>query len=127
MPRRLMTGAQAGEDMEAFGKGQGSLAQVEGSNPALLRLGAGIGLPLAGHCRRDHDKANGHQDQEAELRAHLQFASFLSHLAAAGAAGASSNTPFGWYAGPNLNFRPSDTAWLLTSMDGGNRSSSYLV
>jgi hypothetical protein len=30
--------------MEAFGKGQGSLAQVEGSNPALLRLGAGIGV-----------------------------------------------------------------------------------
>jgi hypothetical protein len=52
-------------------------------------------LPLAGHCRRDHDKHNRHEGQKAGFCAHLQLASFLSHLAAAGAAGASSNTPLG--------------------------------
>jgi hypothetical protein len=35
-------------------------------------------LPLAGHCRRDHDKHNRHEGQKAGFCAHLQLPSFLS-------------------------------------------------
>jgi hypothetical protein len=42
--------------------------RIEGVTPHCSGFTAPeLGLPLAGHCRRDHGETDGHKDQEAEL------------------------------------------------------------